>query len=299
MSIPDYQTLMLPVLKTAGDNEEHRIGDVVERLARDFGLSDDERRQLLPSGKQSTFSNRVHWAKSYLVQAGLLKATKRGHFQITDRGRTVLTKGVARIDAEYLAQFPEFIQFRERNRIATGAPNETVAEVGIVPAQVQTQTPDEILRATVRQIETALRKEILDRILAAPPAFFEGLIPGVVELDPSRCHGPPRAGHPSDSNSACQVRCKLLFPFIHLMWITWAARSWRAVTRCGESSQHLWRLVLSSISFWRWGMGDHGKAQDKLLESRAMAVSTELSTKMLWGLIASTSKPSAIQWPMP
>ncbi len=160
MSIPDYQTLMLPVLKTAGDNEEHRIGDVVERLARDFGLSDDERRQLLPSGKQSTFSNRVHWAKSYLVQARLLKATKRGHFQITDRGRTVLTKGVARIDAEYLAQFPEFIQFRERNRIATGAPNETVAEVGIVPAQVQTQTPDEILRATVRQIETALRKEI-------------------------------------------------------------------------------------------------------------------------------------------
>ena len=75
--IPDYETLMLPILKVAGDGQEHRISDVIERLARDFQLTEAQRQQLLPSGKQTAFSNRAHWAKTYLVQAGLLEATKR------------------------------------------------------------------------------------------------------------------------------------------------------------------------------------------------------------------------------
>ncbi len=116
MAIPDYETLMLPMLKVASDNQEHRIGDVILRLADGFGLSEQERQQLLPSGKQTTFANRTHWARGYLVQAGLLEATKRAYFRITDRGRNVLAEGRARLDNEYLSRFPEFKRFRERSR---------------------------------------------------------------------------------------------------------------------------------------------------------------------------------------
>ena len=174
MAIPDYQTLMLPVLKIAGDGQEHRISDVVNQLAHNFGLTEEEQQQILPSGKQLTFANRVGWAKTYLVQAGLLEATRRAHFRITDRGKKSLTKSPPRIDVEYLSQFPEFVQFKERGRVP-GA--ELVVSVGdaltVVP---QAETPDELLRSTVKQIETALKKELLDRILAAPPACFESLI---------------------------------------------------------------------------------------------------------------------------
>src|ERR1700736_4504576 len=113
MAIPDSQTLMLPFYKIAGYGQEHRISDVVDQLARDFQLTEEERQQLLPSGKQTTFANRVHWAKTYLGQAGLLEATKRAHFRITDRGRKMLAQGPSRIDNEYVSQFTEFIQFRE------------------------------------------------------------------------------------------------------------------------------------------------------------------------------------------
>jgi restriction system protein len=102
MAIPDYEELMLPVLSVAGDGQEHRIGDVIEGLAKNFRLTDEERNQLLPSGKQTTFANRVHWARGYLVQAGLLEATKRAHFRITNRGRKALSEGLSRIDNDYL-----------------------------------------------------------------------------------------------------------------------------------------------------------------------------------------------------
>jgi restriction system protein len=174
MPIPDYQTLMLPILKIADDGEEHRIGDAINHLAREFGLSEAERNQLLPSGKQSAFGNHVHWAKAYLVQAGLLESTKRAYFKITDRGRKALAEGRPRIDSEYLSQFAEFVQFRQRGRQVGGS--ELAGGPQVPSVSLPTQTPDELIRSTVSQIETALRKDLLDRILAAPPAFFEGLI---------------------------------------------------------------------------------------------------------------------------
>jgi restriction system protein len=122
MSIPDYETLILPVLLIADDGQEHRIGDVINQLAEEFRLTEEERRQLLPSGKQTTFANRVHWARGYLVQAGILEATKRGHFRITDRGRKVLVEGLSRIDNYYLSRFPEFKQFQGRNRTPQTSP---------------------------------------------------------------------------------------------------------------------------------------------------------------------------------
>ena len=175
MAIPDYEELMLPVLRVAGDVQEHRIGDVIEQLAKDFRLTDEERNQLLPSGKQTTFANRVHWARGYLVQAGLLEATKRAHFRITDRGRKALSEGLARIDNNYLSKFPEFIQFLRsipRAETIAARPKRTARRESRRPAAgEQPQTPDELLRSTVKQIEAALGKELLDRILAAPPAF--------------------------------------------------------------------------------------------------------------------------------
>ncbi len=152
MAIPDYETLMLPVLKVAGNGQEHRVSVVVDQLAREFNLTEEERQQLLPSGKQTTFANRVQWAKTYLGQAGVLEATRRAYFRITDRGRKVLAESPARIDNEYLSQFAEFVQFRQRSRVpGKQAPLET-QDIPVAP--VQAQTPDELLRTTVRQIET-------------------------------------------------------------------------------------------------------------------------------------------------
>jgi restriction system protein len=89
MSIPDYQSLMLPVLSASLD-AEIRTGDVVERLAEKLGLTPEERSQLLPSGKQTVFANRARWAKTYLGKAGLIESTRRGYFKITASGRQVV-----------------------------------------------------------------------------------------------------------------------------------------------------------------------------------------------------------------
>lgn len=171
MPIPDYQSLMLPVLDCSSTGEI-RIGDVVERLANDLGLTMEERSELLPSGKQAIFSNRVHWAKSYLSKAGLIEATRRGHFKITERGRIVLSTRPTHIDNKTLMQFAEFRQFRERSSETPNSLN--LRSLPIL--EDQRQTPDESMRTAWRQIETALSQDLLDRICAAPPDFFERLI---------------------------------------------------------------------------------------------------------------------------
>ncbi len=176
MPIPDYQTLMLPLLRIAADGKEHRIGDVIEPLSRQFALSEHEQGEMLPSGRQPILYNRVHWAKTYLSQAKLLEITRRGYFSITERGREVLKENLDRIDVGLLARFPEFNEFkiraRESQRPTLQGPFETIR-----PSETsQSKTPDEILRSTVSDIDVALARELLDRILAAPPVFFESLI---------------------------------------------------------------------------------------------------------------------------
>ena len=167
--IPDYQTLMRPVLECASYGEV-RISDVVEKLAGQFGLTPEERAALLPSGQQKTFANRVNWAKSYLKQAGLVEITRRGYFKITNRGRATLADSAAIINTAYLEQFEDFQKFRERVRESEKPPPEDAA------APVPAATPDEILRRAHSAIEVALSTELLDRIRKAPPAFFERVI---------------------------------------------------------------------------------------------------------------------------
>ncbi len=170
MNIPDFQTLMLPVLRIAA-KDEVKISDVVERLANEFNLSSEERAQLLPSGRQTTFANRVHWAKSYLGKAGLVELTKRAHFRITDRGREVLSAPPERIDIKYLNQFPGFQKSREAEDESGG----DTASSSVVD-NTTTLTPDEVMRSAHRQLEVALADEMLQRIRSGTPAFFESLI---------------------------------------------------------------------------------------------------------------------------
>jgi restriction system protein len=168
MAIPDFQTLMLPVLQLASTGER-RIGDVVDHLATAFSLTDAERAQLLPSGRQATFANRVHWAKAYLAKAGLVELTRRAHFKITDAGRAVLQHPPDRIDIRFLGRFPAFQTFRAASEPDVQGPLP-------VSAADQSLTPDEMMRAAHRQLEAALATDLLDRIRTGSPGFFEKLV---------------------------------------------------------------------------------------------------------------------------
>lgn len=171
MSIPDFQTLMLPVLKTAAVGEV-RVNDVIELLANEFALSDDERSQLLPSGKQTTFANRVHWAKSYLGKAGLVELTRRAHFRLTEQGRQLLASPPGRIDIKFLNAFPSFQEFR-------AIQNEREARDAVISTSEDLETsltPDEVMRNAYLRLEAALADELIQRIRSGTPAFFESLV---------------------------------------------------------------------------------------------------------------------------
>jgi restriction system protein len=170
VTIPDYQSLMLPVYFWSSKGEV-RIGPVVDELAAQLKLSAEDRSELLPSGKQTVFSNRVHWAKSYLSKAQLVEITRRGYFQITERGQKVVRSSPQKFDNKFLMQFEEFRHFRERSSAASESEGETSAAI-----EEQRQTPDETMRLAYRQIETALIHDLVNRIRKAPPEFFERLM---------------------------------------------------------------------------------------------------------------------------
>lgn len=167
MAIPDYQTLMKPVLRSSVKGERH-VSDVVAELDQEFGLSAEERAELLPSGKQTTFANRVHWAKSYLKQAGLVKATRRGYFEITDVGRAVLNEDPDPLSAAYLKRFESFQEFQARGAVSQTGATDTAVNDG--------RTPDEVLNAAYEEINAALADDLLARLRESDPAFFEDII---------------------------------------------------------------------------------------------------------------------------
>ena len=169
MPLPDYQSLMLPVLKTAAHGEI-RLRNATELLAEEFQLSEAERAEMLPSGQQTIFANRVGWAKTYLKKAGLVETTRRGYFQITERGRKILKKEPDSINNQFLKQFDEFKQFRDRTTKEEEEPEPSI------PDSTTSYTPDEVMRTAHQQIEDTLALELLGRIINAPPDFFERLI---------------------------------------------------------------------------------------------------------------------------
>ena len=157
---------MYPLLELAADGEVHSMDEAYEVLAERFRLTEEERAELLPSGRQSRYENRVGWARTYLTKAGLLESPGRGQFKITPRGLDVLRSGVTDIDKSYLYQFPEFVEFRRRDR--GNAESEVIEDAG--------KTPDEQLELLYLELEKQLAHELLERIRQCSPAFFERLV---------------------------------------------------------------------------------------------------------------------------
>lgn len=169
MPIPVYQSIMLPLLKLIEDGEEHTIVEMFERLGEHFKLTDVERAELLPSGRQSKFENRVHWAKIYLNKACLLEATGRAKFRITARGIQTLQKKPHEINVKFLMQYPEFVEFRKRdNRTEKHDQGEDIQEI--------TRTPLETLEYSYQSIRQSLAHELLETVKKSPPKFFERLV---------------------------------------------------------------------------------------------------------------------------
>lgn len=171
MAIPDFQTIMLPLLRLAADGKEHSSQDAVELLANEFRLSPEEKQELLPSGKQARFDNRVAWARSYFKQARLVENTRRGFFQITQRGLDLLQESPEKINKKTLERYPEFIAFQNIRSESTGPQDSSDT-----PEQ---QTPEELLENAHKNLSDGLAGELLRRVKESSPSFFERL---VVEL---------------------------------------------------------------------------------------------------------------------
>ena len=168
MSIPDFQTIMLPLLRIAGDRKEHFNHPTVEELGIKFGLSDEEKSELLPSGQQPIFYNRVGWARTYLKKAGLIEYTKRGYFKITTRGLDALSRNPTIIDMRFLEQYPEYAEFRKRS-------NRNHPPKG-KPITLDELTPEEALDEAYQKIRDDLATELLEYVSKSTPGFFEKLV---------------------------------------------------------------------------------------------------------------------------
>ena len=172
MPIPDYQSLMLPVLQVTKDRAEHTISEVSEAVAGSLGLSDAEKVELLPSGRQRKFVNRVAWAKTYLAKAGLLESVMRGKFRITKSGVELLRASPLKIDLNTLSQFPGFLEFLKGSSVAKSGSdkfNEESLETG-------NQTPQELLEISYQTLHNQIAIDLLDRISKSSPQFFEKLV---------------------------------------------------------------------------------------------------------------------------
>jgi len=174
VAIPDYQSVMLPLLQFAGDKQEHSLRETIDALADHYGLTDDERKELLPSGQQAIFDNRVGWARTYLTKACLVQKTRRSHYEISQRGLDVLATNPDRIDVKFLDQFEEFREFRSLKGTRSGS----TTAAGSADSEQQT-TPEEALESAYGRLRDSLAAEILQQVKTAAPSLFERL---VVEL---------------------------------------------------------------------------------------------------------------------
>ncbi|AKB49363.1 Mrr restriction system protein [Methanosarcina barkeri str. Wiesmoor] len=171
MAVPDYQSLMLPLLKYAGDGEEHKIRNAIELLAEELRLSEEERRELLPSGQQAVFNNRIGWACTYLKKAGLLDSGRKGYFSITKRGLYVLKENPASIDVNFLKRYKEFNAFYNRDK-------STLIDKSEIPEieRKKDLDPEEFLEIAYQELHNELVSEVLSIIKKCSASFFESLV---------------------------------------------------------------------------------------------------------------------------
>jgi restriction system protein len=166
VAIPKFQEITLPMLKLAANGEVWSLTDAREELAKHFQLTEEELEELLPSGRQARFANRVAWAKVYLERGGLLSSPKRAHFQITERGREVLQNPPDEVSIKFLSQYPEFQEFRSRSSKNTEGESDDESS----------DTPEETLESAYLTIRKNLASEVLERVKSCTPRFFEHLV---------------------------------------------------------------------------------------------------------------------------
>ncbi|HPU85131.1 MAG TPA: restriction endonuclease [Candidatus Latescibacteria bacterium] len=170
MGIPDFQSLMLPLLELCGNGDMWRFRDIPDRLADRFGLTDDERKAEIPSGNQPLFVNRFAWARTYMVKAGLLEAPQRGFLRITEEGKKTLAESPARIDIRYLSRFPNFEKFKLAR--SKNSQSEGIA----VTSEEPTKTPHERMEEAYAELRNGLAQDILQKVKSCSPSFFERLV---------------------------------------------------------------------------------------------------------------------------
>lgn len=170
MPIPQFQTLMLPMLQLAADGKEHGHHELLSSLSAMFNLSEEEVNEVLPSGRQTRLDNRSRWAKIYLLKSGLLEYSRRGFVQITERGKVVLAQNPTKIDMTFLKQFPEYVEFKQKSRGEndTSTQEESFSE--------KEKTPEEIIEKGYFEIRKALSSDLLEQVLNISPSRFERLV---------------------------------------------------------------------------------------------------------------------------
>lgn len=176
MAIPDYQSLMLPILQIAAKKGgELSISEAVDILAKQFGLTDEDLKEMLPSGTQATFVNRVGWAATYMKKAGLLEGTRRGYFRITKKGEKLLQSQPKEINVKLLQQYPEFVEFQKLK----GTRSKDKISDSKVISDISSATPSEVLETAYKNLRDELAEELLNKLKKVSPSFFERI---VVEL---------------------------------------------------------------------------------------------------------------------
>ena len=172
MAIPDYQSLMLPLLQLAADGQEHALRDAVEAVSDRLGLSEAQRAELLPSGTARVIASRIGWARTYLKQAGLLDSPRRGVLCITPAGRALLSRNPARVDNTVLEHYESFRAFRARSK-----PDDSPERVNVAGEIPQPeQTPEDAMAQAYERVRTQLEAELLEQVEASSPSFFERLV---------------------------------------------------------------------------------------------------------------------------
>lgn len=170
MTVPGFQAFLLPLLKLAADGQEHSHAVAVETLGNAMSLTDAERAELLPSGTQTRVANRTAWARTYLKQAGLITSTGRGRFRITPLGIELLNTAPVALSMKDLEKYPGYVEFRSRRGSRAGLEQATTTDIGA------DSTPEETLESSYQTLRASLAAELLDRVKASSPSYFERLV---------------------------------------------------------------------------------------------------------------------------
>ncbi len=169
--IPDFQTIMLPLLEILKDKEEHTLQEIIAKISEKFELTDEERKELLPSGNQAIINNRVGWARTYLKKAGLLNSPKRATFLITDEGFEILNSKPEKINIAFLKKLPKFKEWQD-DYLSKDEEGQTIEETELTDEK----TPQELLDYSFQKITHELSIELLVIVKSCSPAFFENLV---------------------------------------------------------------------------------------------------------------------------